>query len=186
MSAAIKTATERMAPGAPAHDIIPCMLEEINDLRAALADRQVAAPVELMPDLDLAAFENAIRNLGLIEKGLALSKDHDLDSGHVTATIKHAKAMAKAVLPRLNAAYGDLVTTLRSARAAARHAATPPLCPECQAREAGADPIGDLQRDAKDAKLREFIAETRDPGAATQPPLRLALPDHEREDWSPN
>lgn len=36
----IKSAVDRMAPGAPAHDIIPCMMEEINDLRAALATRK--------------------------------------------------------------------------------------------------------------------------------------------------
>lgn len=213
MSAAIETWQQRCdITRRPEGVVERAMVSEIADLRAALADRQVAAPIELMPDLDLAAFDNAIRNLGLIGKGLALSKNHDLDGSHIGATIKHAKQMANAVLPRFNAAYSDLVTTLRSARAAARHAATtPPLCPECQAREArgAVDPVPDggghheyIEQICDAYKAGAASGSAGDPyvnphffrefpdaytayktghSAATQPPLRLALPDHERE-----
>ncbi|MDB5937467.1 MAG: hypothetical protein JWQ01_4811 [Massilia sp.] len=91
----------------------------------ALAAVPGKEPVERMPNLDLAAFENAISNLELIAQGLAISKDHDLDGGHVGATITHAKKMATAVLPRFKASYAELCGSLRSARRESKALAAP-------------------------------------------------------------
>ena len=71
-------------------------------------------------EIDYCAFENAIRNLELISKGLYPGKDFDLDGCHVTANIGHAKKLANAVLPRLEAAYVEILTAHREARRDAR------------------------------------------------------------------
>lgn len=77
-------------------------------------------PSDALPEMDLCAFENAIRNLEYIEDGRYPAKDHDLDGSFVTANIGHAKKLARAVLPRLRAAYSALCTSTREVRRESR------------------------------------------------------------------
>ena len=130
--------------------------DEIAELRAALADRQVAAPGEAN---------------GAIKTAL-----HYAEKAYATPGLRDAR---KAML--------DSVTVLRM-----NLAATPPLCPECQAREAGEaarkDLVAELRMHAANtnhqlgrrSSLMREAADEIDRLAATQPPLLLVLPDHER------
>lgn len=144
-----------------------CMAAEITELRAALADRQVAAPVD--PSMWV-----------ILHDGKSVQSDKLMraDAEQVVA--------AEALFAALEAERLEL------------EARTPPLCPECQAREAGAfdplAPVSDLraQFEAKYGPKDSFAWKNEDgsykvtsmqmsweyfqAGAATQPPL----PDHER------
>ena len=65
--------------------------------------------------LILCAFQNAIRNIEYISKGVYPGKDFDLDGSLVTANIKHAKRLADFVLPNLRQAHSLVGKLLVSA-----------------------------------------------------------------------
>lgn len=64
-------------------------------------------------DIDFCAFENALRNMDWISKGVYPGKDYDLDGSFVSANIIHAKKLVNAVLPRMEAAYLALISAVR-------------------------------------------------------------------------
>lgn len=76
-------------------------------------------------DIDFCAFENTLRNMEWISKGLYPGKDHDLDGSFVSANIGHAKKLVNAVLPRMEAAYAALITAVRDGRRERRTAPVP-------------------------------------------------------------
>jgi hypothetical protein len=93
----------------------------VGDLPPLPRDSRQSRMMQLLDnDVDLCAFENAMRNLEYIERGVYPSRDHDLDGSFNAATISHAKKLATAVLPRFRAAYAALVSGVRTERRAAR------------------------------------------------------------------